>query len=93
MLRQRFIRSSPGLAATYSGTSGEFEASSCTGEARANTSDADERRIEKQLEVAKEELQVLRRRVRQLSAQHPCTTGRLLPSSATLSKKGQQPWR
>jgi hypothetical protein len=23
---------------------------------------------------------------------HPCTTGRLLPSSATLSKKGCQPW-
>ena len=28
-----------------------------------------------------------------LSHPHPCTTGRLLPSSATLSKKGHQPWR
>ena len=27
-----------------------------------------------------------------LSHPHPCTTGRLLPSSATLSKKAHQPW-
>jgi len=28
-----------------------------------------------------------------LSHPHPCTTGRLLPSSSTLSKKGHQPWQ